>query len=287
MWYGILFSICTGLCWSCIGIVLSRFASKKLAVISYGFLQTLLTGIAALFLVDFKNIGLHDIYILLAFIFSAGVLNSLGQNTVHNAMKRGNHAPVWAISQSALIFPFLAGIIFFHNSGGAGQWIGTSLVATGILVPSAKDVKNVSDWFLPAITAFCIFGVVQILYSIPSQLYNNVNMAGARPLAAAWGGTAGWLLVAAYNKSYLHFDKWTLLIAGTMVLVQLLSFKVFFISLDTLSAANCGNIAFPLITGVNISGFAAYSILIRREKTSLPDKIGFGLVIAGLFCIAL
>ena len=57
--------------------------------------------------------------------------------------------------------------------------------------------------------------------------------------------------------------------------------------IDQRASENCVNIAFPLMTGTNISAFAVYSIFIRREKTSLTDRIGFLLALAGLFFIAL
>ena len=102
---GILFAICTGLCWTCIGIVLSCCASRKMAIIPYSFLQTFLTGAAAFLLIDFQQFTMADLCILAGFVFTAGLMNSMGQYTVHLAMKSGNHAPVWAISQSALLFP--------------------------------------------------------------------------------------------------------------------------------------------------------------------------------------
>lgn len=287
MLYGILLSIGTGLCWTCFGIVLSCCASNRLAVVPYSFLQTFLTGTAALFLIDFRKFAPHDFVFLTAFVFLAGFLNSFGQKTVYNAMKRGNHAPVWAISQSALIFPFLAGIVLFHNRGSVGQWIGTLLISAGILTPSAKEMKRFSGWFCAALAAFFIFGVIQTLYSIPSQLCGFDDAAGARPLAAAWGGTAGWLVIAGCGGTSLRFDRKTLSVAGMMVLVQLASLRLLFSSLDALSAVSCANIAFPLMTGANIAGFAAYSIFIRREKNSLMHKIGFCMVIAGLVFLSL
>ena len=188
---GILLAIATGLLWAVCGVVLSCCASRKLAIVPYSILQSFLTGAATLLLIDFRAITAHDLGILAAFIFLAGFLNSLGLYAVHLAMKRGNHAPVWAISQSALIFPFLAGIVLFHNRGSVGQWIGTLLISAGILTPSAKEMKRFSGWFCAALAAFFIFGVIQTLYSIPSQLCGFDDAAGARPLAAAWGGTAG------------------------------------------------------------------------------------------------
>ena len=287
MLYGILTAFITGLCWTCIGIVLSCCASRKLAIVPYSFLQNFLTGAIACFLIDFQKVNLRDFFILASFIFVAGFLNSLGQMMVHNAMKRGDHAPIWAISQSALIFPFLVGIIFFHNSGTAGQWFGTMLIVAGILIPQTKEIRNISGWFISALTAFFIFGLVQTLYNIPSQLCNSVDMAGARPLSAICGSTIGWLMIAGYSRTSLHFDRNTLLVACIMALVQLGALRMFFVSLDALAAVNCGNIAFPLMTGANISAFAAYSIFIRKEKTSLLDKIGFCVVMAGLLFISL
>ena len=176
---GILSSICTGLCWTCIGIVLSCCASRKLAIVPYCFLQTFLTGAAAFLLIDFRQFTTGDLCILAGFVFTAGLLNSTGQYTVHSAMKCGNHAPVWAISQSALIFPFLTGIVFFHNQGSLCQWIGTVLIIAGILTPSAKDIRSTSRCFLIALTAFFVFGVTQVLYGLPTQLYRFCDAAGA------------------------------------------------------------------------------------------------------------
>ena len=282
MMYGILTALATGLSWTCIGIVLSCCAGSKLAIVPYSFLQTFLTGAAALLLIDFGKITWSDFLILMSFIFPAGCLNSFGQKTVHDAMTRGNHAPVWAIAQSALIFPFLAGILFFQNRGSPGQWIGTGLIIAGIVTPYARKIRQASGWFFGALTAFFIYGLVQILYSMPSQLYRFGDAAGARPLASIWGSSAGWLLIACHQKISLRVDRKTVLVAGMMMLVQLVSLRLFFVSIDALSAANCVNIAFPLMTGANISGFAAYSILIRREKSSPADILGFLLVILGL-----
>ena len=160
-------------------------------------------------------------------------------------------------------------------------------IVSGILVTAMEGVKNVSGWIVPAVTAFFLFGMIQVLYSMPSQLYGFRDPAGARPLAVAWGGTTGWLLIAACSRASLRFDGKTLLIAGGTVLAQLLALRLFFLSLDTLAAGNCVNIVFPLMTRTNICAFAVYSIFIRREKTSLTDRIGFLLALAGLFFIAL
>ena len=285
---GIFFAVCTGLLWTAYGIVLSCSASRKFAIVPYSVLQTFLTGAAMLLLIDFRAVTARDLGILAMFIFSAGFLNSLGQYAVHRAMKRGNHAPVWAISQSALIFPFLTGVLFFHDRGSVWQWLGTALTVAGILTPAAKDLRRISGgWFLSALAAFLLFGVVQVFYTLPKQLCGCADAAGMRPLAASWGGTAGWLVIAACSRSSLRCDRRTLLIACAMVLTSMLSLRLFFRALDSLAAVNCGNIAFPLLTGVNISGFAAYSIFIRRERNSFADKIGFCLVIAGLAFIAL
>ena len=284
---GVLLAIATGLLWTVYGIVLSCCASKKLAVVPYSILQSFVTGALTLPMIDFKAVTARDLGIIAGFIFLAGVLNSQGQYAVHQAMKRGNHAPVWAISQAALIFPFLVGVLLFHNRGSVWQWLGTALVVAGILAPAAKEFRHVGGWFPTALAAVFIFGAVQVLYALPMQLCAFRDAAGLRPIAAAWGGAAGWLVIAAYSRSSLRCDRRTFAIALAMALVSLISLRLFFLALDALTAAKCESIAFPLLTGSNISGFAVYSIFIRREKHSLADKIGFALGLAGLVCIAL
>lgn len=284
---GILLAIATGLLWAVCGVVLSCCASRKLAIVPYSILQSFLTGAATLLLIDFRAITAHDLGILAAFIFLAGFLNSLGLYAVHLAMKRGNHAPVWAISQAALIFPFLVGVLFFHNRGNIWQWLGTLLTVAGILTPAAKEFRRISGWFPTALAAFFVFGAVQVFYGLPLQLFAFRDAAGMRPLATAWGSTVGWLAIAAYSRSSIRCDRRTLAVAVAMVLESLISLRLFFLALDALAAANCENIAFPLLTGANISGFAAYSIFIRHERNSLADKTGFGLVLAGLVFISL
>ena len=67
-------AICTGLCWVCIGIVLSTCASKKLSIVSISLLHTLLTC----FLVDFQKITAGEALVMMGFVLLAGCLNASG-----------------------------------------------------------------------------------------------------------------------------------------------------------------------------------------------------------------
>ena len=56
-----------------------------------------------------------------------GVCNALGQQAVLVAMGRGSRGITWAIAQSAMVAPFLMGILWWHES--AGLWALTGIIA--------------------------------------------------------------------------------------------------------------------------------------------------------------
>ena len=78
MLFGLFMAICTGLCWVCIGIVLSTCASKKLSIVSISLLHTLLSCLVTCFLVDFQKITASEVLVMMGFVLLAGCLNASG-----------------------------------------------------------------------------------------------------------------------------------------------------------------------------------------------------------------
>ncbi len=260
MWQGFLLAILTGFTWTAIGVVLSRCAKRSFDVVAYSLAQTFF-GIlfTALCYIRFGEIVWRELLILLVLVGTGGVINSIAQMVVRQAMSRGNHGPVWAISQAALVIPFLAGVVLWGNTGSVGQWLGTGLIAGGILIPVAEQFRSQRNVLLPTLVAFLLFGLVQTLYAAPSQIPDFHDSAGLRP---------------------------TLGLALFMALLSLVSLKIFFLGLDQLSRAGLGNVGIPLIVGANILGFAFYSRVVLRERPSKPETAGSAMVLAGIVATA-
>jgi hypothetical protein len=56
------------------------------------------------------------------------------------------------------------------------------MIIGGIMVPVAGKFNDFKKWLLPTVIAFFIFGLVQTLYSAPSQLKDYNDVAGLRPM---------------------------------------------------------------------------------------------------------
>ena len=283
----ILFAILTGGCWTLIGIILSRCASGKLNILAYSLLQTVFTGTAAILLaVPFSGFSGRDFGLLALFVFTGGAFNSIAQWLTQRAMACGNRSLVWAVSQSAIIFPFLVGVTVFHNRSTPGQWLGTFIVIVGVLLPELGAWRDFRKSVTLTLLAFLVFGLVQSLYSIPSQL-GTLKAVSLRPALSAYGGFAGWLLIARHHATPLRFNRTTLVFAAVMTIVQLASLKLFFLSLDSLAEHGYCNIGLPLITGANIIGFALYSAIFLREPLKRLNIIGLAIVFCGLLLLAI
>ncbi|UKI33133.1 MAG: hypothetical protein L6W00_06475 [Lentisphaeria bacterium] len=211
MWQGFLLAILTGFTWTAIGVVLSRCAKKSFDVVAYSLAQTFF-GIlfTALCYIRFGEIVWRELLILLVLVGTGGVINSIAQMVVRQAMSRGNHGPVWAISQAALVIPFLAGVVLWGNTGSVGQWLGTGLIAGGILIPVAEQFRSQRNVLLPTLVAFLLFGLVQTLYAAPSQIPDFHDSAGLRPTLVSLGGFAGWCLVMSSRRERPAWNRPTL-----------------------------------------------------------------------------
>ena len=271
MWQGVLLAILTGFTWTAIGVVLSRCAKKSFDVVAYSLAQTFF-GIlfTALCYIRFGEIVWRELLILLVLVGTGGVINSIAQMVVRQAMSRGNHGPV----------------VLWGNTGSVGQWLGTGLIAGGILIPVAEQFRSQRNVLLPTLVAFLLFGLVQTLYAAPSQIPDFHDSAGLRPTLVSLGGFAGWCLVMSSRRERPAWNRPTLGLALFMALLSLVSLKIFFLGLDQLSRAGLGNVGIPLIVGANILGFAFYSRVVLRERPSKPETAGSAMVLAGIVATA-
>jgi len=285
---GFLFAALTGLSWTAIGVVLSRCAKQRFDIVSYSMVQTAATAVLAFLLyAEPGKVELRTFWILAAAVFGAGALNALAQMVVKTAMTRGNHGPIWTVSQSALVVPFLASVILWGKHGTAGQWTGTALIAGGILIPVAGKCEDFRLWLRPALLAILLFGIVQTLYLVPSQFPECRDAGNLRPMLAAFGGLTGWELVRRGVRGRFLGDRPTLVLALFMSVLSLVGLKLFFLSLDHLARAGFGNVGIPLIVGCNIVGFSLYSLLILRERLSRIEISGMLAILAGIAAIAI
>lgn len=305
----ILLSIGTGLCWTLIGIALSKSADDNFDVRTYGMLQTGITAVILLFiLVNFSECTLQNTLILAGLILTGGFCNSMAQYSVKYLMAKGHHGPIWTIAHAAIIFPFLYGVVCWGDAGTWPQWLGTFFITAGVLAiakgqaasmikPSDQTTQNSTkpsvlrfNWQI--LIPFFIVAFNQILFATPSRLegiLENFNDNGnLRPFFTSFGGTLGWIAIrGTQRRKPLAFSKKILFFATLIGLSQTVSLFIFYESLDQMTGCGLGNACVPFIVGANIGAFALYRFFCCHERINLFEKIGVAVIFAGMASIAL
>ena len=305
---GLLYGILSGLILMGIGIITSAAAKRKLSMV-------LIQGIGALLLIGLfplisgngmvfsgENAAAINLLMLLA-----GVGNFVTFLLIQQAMKTGHNGIIWSLANSALIFPFLAGILFFHVPPEAPRFAGAALIVGGIVLAGAaqktdpEKTQNPGNrkWFFWALASLFSAGITQTAANIPSYLsgierFSNLQKGLVMQIGIAV--VAGLYLLFArgrlpVSKSETEKRSWlrqTLLLAVALAAVNGLTLCVFmYRSFDLLARAGIGSVAYPVVLGTCIAGFFLYSLVVLREKASIPAVLSFFLTVAGIAVIAL
>ncbi len=305
---GLLYGILSGLILMGIGIITSAAAKRKLSMV-------LIQGIGALLLIClFPMIpgngmvlsGENAVTINLLMLL-AGVGNFVTFLLIQQAMKTGHNGIIWSLANSALIFPFLVGILFFHVPPEVPRFAGAALIVGGIVLagaaqktdPEKRKTKGDRKWFLWALASLFSAGITQTAANIPSYLsgierFSNLQKGLVMQIGIAM--VAGLYLLCIrgrFSAPGAKMEKWTwcrqiLLLAVALAAVNGLTLCVFmYRSFDLLAKAGIGSIAYPVVLGTCIAGFFLYSLVVLKEKASIPAVVSFLLMVAGIAVIAL
>ncbi len=292
--------LATGLGWTITGSMLSYMARKGISVVTLLVPQILLSVVlATIFLPDYKTLAIGHVSGLLplsVLLIGAGILNAVGILVLQAAMRAGHHGTAWSIGQSALIVPFLAGVISFHDSLPLGRLLGVigiiiSLAAFGLVQekqqgssPAIVSQKNRRGFFL-ALAAMLIFGIAQTIMSLPSHLPGLTDTARLRVPLLYLGHCVvylGW-----WWRKPEKLQRNVMVIAAICSIVAVTSTQLLFLGIDRLAKANMSSVGFPIAVSCSIMCFAIYSALIMRETFSRWHAVGLTAALGGIIGIVL
>jgi len=116
---GILLSLASGLLFGTVGAILRRVSRAGGNLVTYYVLfGTFYLALALLFQVRWRVVAGVDRLPMLALVIGlAGVVSGLGMLLMTRSMALGHGGISWAISQSALVVPFLAGVLLEGDRG--------------------------------------------------------------------------------------------------------------------------------------------------------------------------
>ena len=287
--HGVSLLVAAGPCGVLIALVISVAAKRRLDL---DFIQAgaaLLTASVAGIVLRFRDLGGVPVPVQLA-VFGAGVGNYLMIKLMNAGMARGHNGAVWGITQSALIFPFAMGMLFFGVAPTVCRIAGLLLILTAIaLFSMAKERKGGAggNWLRPTSGAFLFAGLSQCCANLPSYLGSYEMSSVHRAFLVQAGVLASFGVNAALTRAPLRpKGAWLpLAVLGGVNIVSLFFF--FYRGLNILAALGCGSIGYPVAMGSCIAGFLLCSRFVLRERMGVPACAALLAVLSGITVISL
>lgn len=284
MLFGIFALIAVGLSWTLVGIVMGMAPKKNVdpALIQLGgSMVTITVGTLIFYLtggVGMKgDFTISGVWVCMAY-FTSGLLNCIMLVLMSKAMQKGPNGMIWTIIQSAMIFPFLMGVLFFGVAPKIIRIFGLLMILTGLTLSGcAKDNSSSGgNWRLLAFIAFLITGVQQCLASIPSYFEAGRNLSPIiRSIATASGTllTSGVLLLQSgkwKNWGGMIRSKWLWIFIGSLQFFGLIfAYLLLYPGMDAMAKNGIGSASYPLMIASCIIGFFLYCSFVIREKNSI------------------
>jgi drug/metabolite transporter (DMT)-like permease len=228
---------------------------------------------------------------LMGVMLAAGVVNAFGILALQRAMRKGHHGITWAIGQSAMIVPFLAGVLIFGEPPAAVRLAGVgavlaSLAAFGYAREDGARGRPPSkswSWFLMALAALGILGVQQSLTSLPSHMPALTDTARLRIPFMFLGNAA--IILALWRRDGGRPSRLTLALALVGVVIGVPGSLALIRGLDLLAGGSMASLAFPVAVGSCVLSFAAYSALVLRETFTRWHVAGMAVGLTGMILL--
>ena len=293
---GLFWVFITGVLWMLVGILVSRITRLELDFVAIAAVSaTVITVASWILFPDFAVLRVGTvprIGMLTLVMLASGFFSPLGMLSLQKGMRTGNHGVVWTIGQSAMVIPFLFGVLIMRESVSLLQAAGMVAVVLAFLFfgreKAAQQKTNTATsglWFWLAVLAFLLLGVQQTLATIPSHWINWQDTAHLRRPLLASGLCLGYVLVAIFRRRFPGRKE--ILYGVIYASIQLPSFYTLFIGMDKLKPHDMVSLVYPIAVGTCITGFVLYSIFVLREKSSAAGISGLVLAISGLILISL
>jgi len=238
----------------------------------------------------------------------AGALNFAALQAMAAGMQRGPNGRVWGIMQSAQLFSFLGGVVFFGDPLTAPRIAGMALlVAAIVLFARAKgDGKGPGEgappagpgWRFWAFLSLAICSVQQNLVAAPSHFESARAVSPVlRAMASAAGTAAASLAALARNAgggnaagvraraSSLRRGRLWLYAGGMQFFSLIFAYTLLYPGMDALGRAGAGALCWPILVGSCVVAFTAYSATVLKEKTTRLHLLAVAACLVGLFLL--
>jgi drug/metabolite transporter (DMT)-like permease len=298
MYLGVVFAIAAGLMWAGNGVVISRVARHGKDPIGLMAMASLMSMVSAWIFIPhygaFQQKGLVTrLPQLILYMAIAGSSVSIGYLFLQSAMRKGHHGATFAICQSALVFPFVVGVIFWNSQASIINYAGVAavllcLVCLGMAKGEGEHNTPESSrpiWFALAMIALVLTGAELILKEATSTWQGWEDHANIRvPLSLTAGAIVYQVLALAlkrYNRTMPFIEA--IILTVLVVPSQLLIFR----ALDIFDAYHRSGLGWPTAISTCIVSFSLYSIFVLKEPLTRLRLTGILFGIVGVVLVAI
>lgn len=293
---GLTWVFISGLLWMLIGIVVSRITRLKLDFLAVAAVFGPVILITAwLVFPDYAILRAGDVPsvgILSLIMIISGMFSPLGMLSLQKGMRMGNHGVVWTIAQSAMLIPFLFGVLIMREAVSVSQIAGMTAILFAFFFfgrdkadTKTTGVNQSGVWFWMALLAFVLIGMQQTLATIPSHWVDWQDTANLRRPLLATGACLGYISLAVFKRRIPNRKE--VFYGFLYASISLPSFYTIFQGMDQLKPHGMVSLVYPIAVGTCITGFVLYSLFVLREKTSLAGISGLIFAGTGLVLISL
>ena len=288
-----------GASWTLVGVVMGAAPKKKLDPAVVQLTGAVISFSVALMLLLFTNVGVlpfRDLFWCGLAYFSAGAINCIMQILMSNAMQKGPNGIIWAVIQSAMIFPFMLGILFFNVEPRLIRFAGLFSILLSLLLSGVCKENNFQhgSWKMLTFISFLLTGVTQTLVSLPSYFESSQAVTPVfRTMCLALGvlfmsfGRIVTIRKEISLKANLT-SKWLWIFSLSLQFFGLFfAIKLQYPSMDTLAKHGAGSLSYPLLVGSCVVGFSLYSIFFLKEKVTPLQWGSLASCLAGIILICL
>ncbi len=302
---GISLTLLTGLVWGGVGISLSRIVKTNMDFPSFMFLASgLILAFSLAVMPDYGKIYSGDanyrLFELLLVMLAVAATSNLGFLKMRNAMQLGHHGFAWAVSQSAMILPFIFAFLFWNEKMGVSRFAGAALILASLLLFSLRQIgsqRDTSDlnsgtqaggaeWIALSISAFLLIGISQIFSILPSHWSGWSDKGVLRvPLFSLFTFIfwTGYFFSKGSKVSFKATFIFSLLYALLVLSGQITLYK----SLDLMESVKMSSIVYPLAVGTCIMMVVVYSALALKEKFGVAGILGVSMGLLGIILISI
>lgn len=301
--FGIIAMVIVGSSWCLVGLVMGDAPKKGIEpslVQMGGGIFSVMFSLVILFVTSaYSTAPLKATLLICLTYFVGSAINFVMLQLMSKAMQLGPNGVIWSIIQSALVFPFIGGIVFFDVTFTFLRGMGIAMLLTAlILFAFTKDNSNKTSgakWKILAFIAMAIAAVQQNLSTMPSYFEVSRGVPSILRSLSSAGGTLFMAII--WNMFLMNRERWEQIkknvrnltlwkyIAVLQLFGLIFAYTLLYPGMDVMAEKGLGGMCYPMMVGSCIVSFTLSSIWLLKEKVRPIQIAALVVCIGGLFLI--